>query len=84
MIYGDGVVDSYGFSDDIKVENGMQLAVAIGSNGSLLSIFFHCFKLIFSVSISSDEATIVINISIVTIIIVTISLFQSTVVINYY
>ncbi|CAG9538573.1 unnamed protein product, partial [Cercopithifilaria johnstoni] len=32
MIYGEGTVDSYNFTDDIKVENRMKLAITTGSN----------------------------------------------------
>ncbi|KAL3999008.1 Laminin G domain family protein [Acanthocheilonema viteae] len=38
MIYGEGAVDSYDFTNHIKVENRMQLAITIGSDKGLNSV----------------------------------------------
>lgn len=39
MVYGEGTADSYDFTDDIKVENRMQLTITTGSSGSILFFF---------------------------------------------
>lgn len=44
MIYGEGMVDSYDFTDSVKVENRILLAITIGSNGIVLSQQLHLNK----------------------------------------
>nr|CRZ24658.1 Bm10186 [Brugia malayi] len=39
LIYGEGMMDTYEFNDNVKVENRMQLEIIIGNNGSLFSTF---------------------------------------------
>lgn len=41
MIYGEGTVDSYEFTNNIEVENSMQLAIVTGNSGMFLSFYLY-------------------------------------------
>ncbi|VDO15813.1 unnamed protein product, partial [Brugia timori] len=46
LIYGEGMMDTYEFNDNVKVENRMQLEIIIGNNGNGLNSIIGCVTIV--------------------------------------